>query len=318
MIETILGIFGIILILLLVRPVTTFFHELGHAIPSLLFTNKEVGMYVGSYGDTDKSFVFEIGRLKILFRYKITEWNIGFCTHHGNPSFIQTMLIILGGPFFSLLMGLFCYYLIKEYQGNTFITLVIATVLVSGFWDFMVNLIPQSEPIVMNNGSLVLNDGSQFLYLLKTSKFPPSFSEGLHLLEKNQKEEGIEKLKLAIDSGCNDIMLHRLIMDSLKGEPEKAIAFNDTYFKQFKFQSPDYKNLGDVYTKVNEPSFAIQCYTKAIELNYKNQEALLERAKRYIHVGLEGKALEDLKVVNLIEENEEARKLEAEINRSSS
>jgi len=310
MLEIILAIIGIVLILLLVRPVTTFFHELGHAIPSLLFTNKEVVMYVGSYGDLDKSVFFDLGRLKILFRYKITEWNIGFCTHHGHPSFVQSMLIIFGGPFFSLLLGLSCYYLIKQYPDNSFFTLAIATVLVSGIWDFIVNMIPQGEPIVLDNGNLVFNDGSQLLYLFKTRKYPTSYFEGLSFFEKKQTEEGIEKLKETIDLGHTDILLYRLVMEQFETQPERAIEFNDAYYHKFTFQSPDYKNLGDVYTKVNEPSFAIQCYTKAIALNYKNQEALLERAKRYIHVGLEGKALEDLKIVNLIEENEEARELE--------
>lgn len=310
MLETILAIFGIILILLIVRPITTFVHELGHAIPALLFTKKEVIVYIGSYGDIDNSLVFELVRLKILFRYSITQWNMGLCTHHGYPSFYQTMLIILGGPVFSLLMGLLFYYLIKAYPPNLFYTFAIAAILVSGFLDFMVNIIPQNNPIELDNGGLVMNDGSQFVHLLKTRNYPKSYWDGIHLLEREQVDEGIEKLKETIDTGFKDIMAYRLIMDHLLDQPEKAIAFNDRYFQQFKLQSPDYKNLGTIYTKINEPSFAIQCYTKAIELNYKNQDALLGRAKCYIHMGLEAKALEDLKIVNLIGEKEEAQTLE--------
>ncbi|MFT5765470.1 MAG: hypothetical protein ACI8VT_001797 [Saprospiraceae bacterium] len=306
---TILGILGITLTLFIIRPVTTFIHELGHAIPALFFTKEEVVIYVGSYGDTDKSIIWKIGRLSILFRYKITDWQLGVCWHGRTPKIIQNFLIILGGPVFSLILGIVSYLLILQYRDHTFLTFLLAALLVSGLLDFVVNMIPRDHPLEMHDGHLVLSDGGQLLYYFKVMNYPPSYFEGLDLLEEYEVDEGVKKLKATIDAGKKDLSLYRLILEILEDQPEKALAFNDQYFREFKLQSPDFKQLGDLYAKINESSFAIQCYTEAIRLNYKNQSALIERAKLYIDAGLENKAMDDLKIALLIIENKEAKAL---------
>ena len=311
MLATILGIFGIIFILLTVRPITTFFHELGHAIPALIFTKEDVVIYVGSYGNADinKSFVWKTGRLNIIFRYKITDWQLGMCRYKGYPRLGERILIILGGPVFSLILGIVCYFLILHYKDHSFLTLALATLFVSGILDFVINMVPKENPMEIHDGNLVLTDGGQLLYFIKVMNYPPAFTEGLDLIEADQIGDGVEKLKEVIDSGKNDLSLYRMIMDILREEPAKALAFNDQYYNKFKLLSPDFKLIGDLYAMTNQPSSAIQCYSEAIRLNYKNQWALLARAKCYLEVDLEKKALEDLKIVLLIGENEEAKRL---------
>lgn len=310
---TILGVLGIVAILLIARPITTFFHELGHAIPALLFTRGPVGMYIGSYGDTSKSTILKFGRLIILFRYKITEWQLGLCTHQSGAKIWQELLIVLGGPLVSLVLGISCYYLILQYSDHSFLTLALATLLVSGVLDFLANIIPSSDPVELNDGGLILNDGAQLKYLMKISAYPKSYFDAMALLKEDRNAEGIEKLKETIDQGIRDIGIHRLVMQLLVDTPKEALAFNDQYFKNFKLQSADLKNLADLYFKTGEPSFAIQCYSEAIHQNYQNKGALVGRAKAYIYVGLEEKALEDLKIARLIEENKEVEALIREI-----
>jgi uncharacterized protein YeaO (DUF488 family) len=306
MLITIFGILGIILILFIIRPITTFIHELGHAIPALIFTKDKVVIYIGSYGDTDKSTSLKIGRLAILFRYKITDWQLGVCWHGRTPKIIQNILIILGGPIFSLILGISCYFLILRYSDHSFLTFLLAALLVSGILDFIINMMPSDQPIELHDGNLVLSDGAQLLYYFKVMNYPDSYFQGLNLLAEHKIDEGIQKLKQTIDVGKKDLSLYRLILDILKDQPKKALAFNDQYFREFKLQSPDFKLLGDLYSKVNESSFAIQCYTEAIRLNYKNQGALIERAKLYVEAGLEKKALEDLRIALLINKSKEA------------
>ena len=309
MISSILGFLFIVFVILIARPITTLFHELGHAIPALVFTKEAVIIYIGSYGDTDKSIALQIGRLTILFRYKITDWQLGLCWHARTHRTIHDIIIVLGGPVFSLILGLIAFLMIYNFQDRPYMLFMLATILTSGLLDFIVNLIPNDQPLEMHNGNLVLNDGKQLQLLIKQINYPPIYFEALDLLEKGKKEEGIEKLKLTIDDGINDMALYRLIISLLAEEPEKAILFNDEYYKRFRLESSDFKLIGDLYNQTNEPSFSIECYSQAIRLNYKNKSALIERAKRYMDVELEQKAMDDLKVAWLIDEDIEVKKL---------
>ena len=51
-----IALFGLALIIV-IKLSTTFFHEMGHAIPALIFTKKPVSVYVGSYGDISLSLI---------------------------------------------------------------------------------------------------------------------------------------------------------------------------------------------------------------------------------------------------------------------
>lgn len=87
------------------RLITTFFHELGHAIPALAFSSKQVTMYVGSYGNPDKSWTLSLGRLKMILSFNIWDLQLGLCTHSGKLSNTQSLIIIFGGPLLSLIFA---------------------------------------------------------------------------------------------------------------------------------------------------------------------------------------------------------------------
>ncbi len=61
--------FGIVILMLatglVIWPITVLLHELGHAIPALILTRQKVSIYIGSYGDPDKSLHFRIGLLEL-------------------------------------------------------------------------------------------------------------------------------------------------------------------------------------------------------------------------------------------------------------
>jgi len=104
--------FLVVITLSVLRPLTTFIHEMGHAIPSLLYTKGIVTIYVGSYGDPDKSIHFTVGRLKVYFKYNPLLWDSGLCVPgQGDISITKNMVIILMGPLTSLCVGVF--YTIK-------------------------------------------------------------------------------------------------------------------------------------------------------------------------------------------------------------
>ena len=74
--ETLSGVLiaiSFIFLVFFIRIFTTLIHELGHAIPSLIFTTQEVAIHVGSYGDDKNSFEIDLGRLKAFFKIDIVE-----------------------------------------------------------------------------------------------------------------------------------------------------------------------------------------------------------------------------------------------------
>ncbi|SEO00261.1 hypothetical protein SAMN05216436_12835 [bacterium A37T11] len=73
----------IILILFLVlattRALTVVIHELGHAVPAIFLTKEKVAIYIGSFGDPNKSLHVNIGLLEVWFKYSPFLWGRGLC-----------------------------------------------------------------------------------------------------------------------------------------------------------------------------------------------------------------------------------------------
>ena len=149
-----IGILSIIGIVYL-RIVTTFFHELGHAIPALFFTKGDVNISVGSYGFGKSNLKLKIGRLKIRLNFNIWQLNIGMCAHEGIRNDVKTLLIILGGPLVSLLSGFILLYFILGTSLNEGVKFVFAILFVSAIIDFVVNIIPRRASIEAYNGRII-------------------------------------------------------------------------------------------------------------------------------------------------------------------
>ncbi len=131
------------LLLIILRPLTVLLHELGHGIPALLFTNQKVILYIGSYGDTKKGFHLSFGRLEIFFKYNPILWKLGLCVpSYEEFSLTKNMIIVLGGPLISLILGSISIY--YSFWGNIdhTIALILFAVAISTLFDFLSNIIP--------------------------------------------------------------------------------------------------------------------------------------------------------------------------------
>jgi hypothetical protein len=96
----------IVLLLLLSSFFNVLIHELGHAIPVLLTTPGSATIYIGSYGDRNKSVGFRIGRIKFWIKYNPFRWFWGMCQPGGAYfSINQQILYVSAGPLASILLG---------------------------------------------------------------------------------------------------------------------------------------------------------------------------------------------------------------------
>ncbi len=302
MISAMLGVTAVFMAILLSRPITTFVHELGHALPSLWFTRGPVVIYVGSYGDTSRSLQWRLGRLQVLFKFNLTEWQMGLCRHDAATTIWQSVVIVLGGPVFSLLLGLVFVGLLQIFQSNQYYAFGIGIFLVAGFLDFIANIIPDQRPLELHDGTTTYNDGAQFLQILKTIRYPDSYFEALQHFNEKDYRKSIVALIDTVETGVYDLPVYRLLLHlyELERAPAEAIRFYEKYSDRFRLASSDHLTLGKLYQQQNLPLKAIGQYSKAIEKNYMNREALALRGNLFLKLGYEERGKADLQKAQLM------------------
>lgn len=280
---------------LLSRIITTTIHELGHAIPALLFTDKEVVMHVGSYGDTKDSFLLSIGRLKSYFKFNLVQLNMGLCMHQNIPNIAKTMMITLGGPFNSLLFALTLIVVIVNNNFSDGVVTLIALFALSAIWDFLINLIPTTQPTLLANGRVCYNDGQQFLALLQEMRYPAAYFKGLehqhkgkHLLAISSFEEALKTDK--IYSGIYQALVQSQI--ALK-DYELALETYERLHDKFGLMGTDYAVVGHIYSEKKEFQEAIRAFNFALHLDYKNYQLLYQRAFAYQELAEHHMAIQD-------------------------
>ncbi len=261
-----------IAIVLMTRSITVLIHELGHAIPSLLFTKEEVIICVGSYENLTKSKGIKLGRLTTFFTFNIFNWNSGLCLHKGVTTFVQNFLIILGGPLASLLIGLGMIYVVKNWQGGQYGVAVAFFLIVSALWDFISNIIPHDKPLVTHNGNIVYNDGFQLKRLLQQNNLAPNQQEALTEYKRGHYNKVLTLLKNDALEGLKTTEIQRVYIESLmhtRQLEEAEETFYD-YFGQTELKSPDFSLIAEIKMEQKQYENALQAYDRAVYLDFKN------------------------------------------------
>ncbi len=293
--------------ILTIRSITVFVHELGHAIPALLLSKNKVEVYIGSYGDPEKSLIFSLGRFKIFFKYNPFLWSQGLCTHSGfkfDP-FVSAFIILLGGPLFSLAFGILsCSYIYANSDDPKMMFLGVL-ILVSSLLDFYVNIVPDKRPIRLFDGNIVFNDGAQIKQLL----YYRTYAEQYIIANKQFNEKkfaAAAKLYLElIDKGIRDHAIFQLVVSALINDKshQQAIEVFDKEKEHYSLDWIDYYHIGIAYSQTNRGSESIAHYTKSMALNANNPHALNNRGFQYNLLGAYKKAIADFDKVIEMEED---------------
>ncbi|KAA3624229.1 MAG: hypothetical protein DWQ02_23315 [Bacteroidetes bacterium] len=291
-----IGIAGILGVLVF-RSLTTFFHELGHAIPALMFTRQPVTVYVGSYGDISNSYQLNLGHIKIYFKWNLLDWKIGLCRHEGVDNFWQNLIILLGGPFASLIIAVPLIWLMATQSLTDGQITIIMIFVAAALIDLAVNLWPSASGFKLHDGGLAYSDG--YIIILLLSRL--SLSEEYLQMEKKYEEGKYDEVRQWCEEQISKAEKPPVQEYSLLIETQKAMGLYrealDTY-KEFgnngKLQLNDFKEIGELHVKVNEFMEALKYFNHCLYYNYSDADTLNKRAEVYIEMSNFEEAINDL------------------------
>ncbi len=266
----------LIALVLITRPLTVLFHELGHAIPAILLTKRKVTIYIGSYGDPKKSLKFNIGVLVIFFRYNPFDWRLGLCVPSAETISVNKQIIYtLTGPLASLIIGVIACYFTFAYDLHGFLKLFLIVFLGSAVFDLIVNLIPNQTPIKLYDGSITYNDGYSLKQLFYYKRLPKEYSEAAKLY-KEQRYADAAILFEKMLSGIKDENIYRLAISCFLQDKnyEKAKELSESFALMGKMNSDDLSNIALSYSQLGQHDKAMELYEKSLQQNPDNRYSL--------------------------------------------
>jgi hypothetical protein len=211
---------------LLVLPLLILLHELGHAVPALLFTNTGVTMYLGSYGESANMWRIQIGPLEVYLKRSLF-WRKGLCMYAGAAlSKAQQCVIILGGVMVSVLVAALGFYGALAINLHGSVKLFMFLLFMYATFSVVTNLVPSRREGIPNDGLLLK-------MLLLDDQPTLSFAPELKELIARSRE-------VAIDLGYDHIStLHVLLADCTMTYP---YSLTGLFFPDLEAQTAFYES----------------------------------------------------------------------------
>jgi tetratricopeptide (TPR) repeat protein len=265
------------ILLIVSRGIVVFVHELGHALPALAFTKNKVSIYIGSYGDPEKSIHFKIRNLEVWLKYTLFSWRNGLCiTNFENKSIDKQIFYVLMGPVLPFLLAIAYFYIAFSNDFGDFYLLFALSFLIVSVFDLFHNLIPDKTPIKLYDGTITYNDGYNALKLFNYKKLPKQYHEAVDYFEKKEYQKSIQLFDSLLALKLKDETIYRFNFNAnieIKNFEKASQLFNKLE-KEFQLSSNDYAAGGLVLSKLNQHEQSLFLYDKSLQLNAKNSYSL--------------------------------------------
>lgn len=261
---------------LIVRPFTVLFHELGHAIPAILLTKQKVTIYIGSYGDPKKSIKLKFGLLIVFFRYNPFAWRFGLCVPSAKfISINRQIFYTLTGPIASTVIATIAFYFAFGYDLHGFLKLVLIVFLASAFLDLLLNLIPNGTPIKLYDGRITYNDGYILMQLFYCKRLPKEYLQAVDLYDEQKYGDAAVLFEKLISDTTDENIYRAAICSYLQDSNYiKAKEVSDAFIVTGKMNSDDLSNSALSYSRVGFYDEAVMLYNKSLQLNPDNKYSL--------------------------------------------
>ena len=250
-------------------------HEMAHAIAAMLLTGKGVTVFIGSFGNKEKSSRFSVGNFEIWFLRNILKWKGGSCKAEQEMPPAKEFIYILAGPLFSFFVCCSISYWFFYLQQQGIARMAFVFILVYGVIILTKNLIPRL--IRTDNGEGIYTDGYYLFNPSKLKKVPEKFTTAMEFynkeaytkvisLAKELKQEGIKYENMYRLEYCSYIMLKDF---------SKGYDLLQEMEKSFKLNSDDYYNMSYISDKLCLPEQEI--------IKYINRSIKLDSSSPHIY-----------------------------------
>jgi Flp pilus assembly protein TadD len=276
------AILGPMLAFFLVVFLSTLFHELGHAIPALIFTKSPVIVFVGMAGEGPGQIKLNIGRLHLRLNYKIHRHKGGLCKVNTVEldTQIKEIVFLSGGVLaqflIALVLALHMRYLqslrveSKFIGAEFFIFVYLCTII-------LYNLIPFSKPLKLTNGKIIYRDGYQLYKLISRSKIQKLSAQALAFANKGYFQMAAKtyiELAKQYKTG-RDLYRCQISAHALMGEYDQALAQYALMEEQYSpLQYQEHIHRGNIFAYAGRLEEALLSFQKANDENPKDPTAL--------------------------------------------
>ena len=265
-----------LLVLISLRGITII-HELGHAIPAVLFSKANVTVYIGSYGDEKNAFKFKVGLISFVVKYNPFYWRGGlYSLSNSDLSFNKRIVIILMGPLAPFLCGLIVFSSALYFDWHGAIKLVSIIFLGVATFGLFANLIPSSKVVGAYEGRALYNDGYHFKKVLHLKKLPKAVQQAIVLYEVKKYAEVAAIFETVILKDFREPEFFKMAISShlMIGNYLSAKNLSDELQSFSEFDADDYANAGLIYASLENYEPAIAFYKRSLEMEPNHRYSL--------------------------------------------
>ncbi|TCD11585.1 tetratricopeptide repeat protein [Pedobacter frigidisoli] len=248
--------------------IITITHEIGHAIPGLIFSKGIVTVYIGSYGEENESLKLIIGRLHFWIRYNVFKWKGGLCKLTDvDISLNKQLIFILMGPILPFFLGLAISFssIYLDWHGG--IKLASSIFLGVAIFGLYASLVPSKNSVETVDGELLQNDGSAFRKILRLKRLPLAVQNAVMLFYTKKYAEAGAIFSSIILRDFREPELFKFAISShimVKNFTEAKII-SDEFQSLFQFDADDFSNAGLIYSSLELYEMAIDFYKRSLE-----------------------------------------------------
>ena len=258
---------------LVTMPFAVLFHELGHAIPSLIFSREKVKVFVGSMGNAKGMWKMNLGRLEINFRYVPTFLGKGICYSYGETLSVNKKIVrIAGGPFASLLcVAVSCFFIFHFPFDGIWSSMITGFAIASLILLFSSASI-SSRRVYTEGGRYTFSDFTVIRNLLGKKKFPENHAKAVSLYNDRKFEEAGIRFKKLIDRNFinPDIYVLAITCFMKIKNMEMARIIAEEFERTYPKEAAHYSFSAHVQIQLNDYEKGLAAFQKSLALEPDN------------------------------------------------
>jgi Tfp pilus assembly protein PilF len=277
---------GIYLSMLLVYPLITILHEMGHALAYLALTRPDrIDIFIGTYRDKDTRLKFVLGKLHFYIKLKFPYvTGGGMCqSHTAERNYAKRMVILLAGPVFTLLIALLLGAVAFSTEVHGAVKLFCFVLIILS----AISLINNLSPATISAYDLD-SDGRQLAFVMRAKSLYHDYVNGLLWLGEGEYEQCINAMLKVNNKVQNNARILRAIATSYLQLGDYPAAEEYLYrlkeINQLNLQ--DHLHRGYVFSRTDRPELAMGDYRRVLKRDKNNLFALNNLG---YHLSLAGK-----------------------------